>query len=68
MKLRLRSIDKAPTALPIWQSIRDDLGNPPLHRIARRGQSLVDADAVDGVVPPVWPGLYAASKARLARM
>lgn len=35
MKLRLRSIDKAPTALPIWQSIRDDLGDPPVHRIAR---------------------------------
>jgi len=35
MKLRLRSIDHAPRALPIWQTILDDLGDPPVHRIAR---------------------------------
>lgn len=35
MRLRLRSIDQAPATLPIWQSIRDDLGDPPAHRIAR---------------------------------
>lgn len=35
MKLRLRSIEHAPRALPIWQTILDDLGDPPPHRVAR---------------------------------
>jgi hypothetical protein len=35
MKLRLHSIEHAPKALPIWQAILDDLGDPPTHRIAR---------------------------------
>jgi hypothetical protein len=35
MELRLFSLDNAPAALPIWQTILDDLGCPPAHRIAR---------------------------------
>lgn len=35
MKIALYSIDHAPRALPIWQSILDDLGNPPPARVAR---------------------------------
>lgn len=31
----LFSIDKAPKALPVWESILDDLGHPPAHRVAR---------------------------------
>lgn len=29
------SIEKAPLHLPLWQIILDDLGRPPVHRIAR---------------------------------
>ena len=35
MELRLFSLDSAPRTLPIWQTILDDLGCPPAHRIAR---------------------------------
>ena len=35
MKIRLHSIDQAPKALPIWQAILDDLGDPHPRRIAR---------------------------------
>ncbi|WP_041929621.1 hypothetical protein [Methylibium petroleiphilum] len=35
MKLNLYSIDHAPRALPIWETILEDLGRPPPHRVAR---------------------------------
>lgn len=35
MEPALFSIDKAPKALPVWESIIDDLGYPPAHRVAR---------------------------------
>lgn len=35
MELRLFSLDNAPKTLPIWQTILDDLGCPPPHRVAR---------------------------------
>jgi predicted DNA-binding transcriptional regulator AlpA len=35
MELRLFSLDNLPPSLPIWQAILDDLGCPPVHRIAR---------------------------------
>ncbi len=35
MNLQLHSIDHAPGSLPIWQTIIDDLGNPPPARVAR---------------------------------
>lgn len=35
MTLRLQSIEHAPRALPIWHTILDDLGRPPVGRIAR---------------------------------
>ena len=35
MEPHLFSIDKAPKGLPVWETILDDLGNPPAHRIAR---------------------------------
>ena len=35
MAPHLFSIDKAPKGLPVWETILDDLGNPPAHRIAR---------------------------------
>ena len=35
MKLQLFSIDQAPSSLPIWQLILDDLGGPPPARVAR---------------------------------
>jgi len=35
MTLRLHSIDQAPAALPIWQTILDDLGDPPAKRVAK---------------------------------
>lgn len=35
MTIQLHHIDHVPRALPIWQTILDDLGNPPAHRIAR---------------------------------
>lgn len=35
MNLRLRSIEHAPASLPIWQTLLDDLGNPPPQRVAR---------------------------------
>ena len=35
METALFSIDKAPKALPVWDSILDDLGHPPAHRVAR---------------------------------
>ena len=35
METALFSIDKAPKALPVWESIIDDLGHPPAHRVAR---------------------------------
>lgn len=35
MKIALYSIDQAPRALPIWQSILEDLGNPHPARVGR---------------------------------
>ncbi len=35
MTLRLQSIEHAPGSLPIWHTILDDLGRPPVGRIAR---------------------------------
>jgi predicted DNA-binding transcriptional regulator AlpA len=35
MRLQLFSIDHAPRALPIWQTLLDDLSNPPPARVAR---------------------------------
>lgn len=35
MELHLYTIDNAPASLPIWQLILDDLGCPPVPRIAR---------------------------------
>ncbi|MBN9203847.1 hypothetical protein [Methylibium petroleiphilum] len=35
MTVNLYSIEHAPRALPIWQSILDDLSNPPAARVAR---------------------------------
>lgn len=35
MKLRLRSLHHAPTALPIWQTILDDLGQPHPRQVAK---------------------------------
>ncbi len=35
MEPNLFSIDKAPRALPVWESILEDLGHPPAHRVAR---------------------------------
>ena len=35
MRLDLRSIDHGPVSLPIWQSILEDLANPPPTRVAR---------------------------------
>ena len=35
MELKLFRLDNAPRGLPIWQTILDDLGCPPAHRIAR---------------------------------
>ena len=35
MELRLFSPENAPRILPIWQAILDDLGCPPVHRVAR---------------------------------
>lgn len=35
MKIRLHSIEQAPVALPIWQAILSDLGDPPARRVAR---------------------------------
>jgi predicted DNA-binding transcriptional regulator AlpA len=35
MKIQLYGIDQAPASLPIWRTILDDLGNPPVRRVAR---------------------------------
>ena len=35
MEPNLFSIDKAPRALPVWESILEDLGHPPANRVAR---------------------------------
>lgn len=35
MKIRLSHIEHAPKALPIWQAILDDLGDPSARRVAR---------------------------------
>lgn len=35
MTLRLRSIEHGPVALPIWETMLDDLGRPPAPRLAR---------------------------------
>lgn len=35
MEIRLQSIEHAPNSLPIWHTVLDDLGRPPVHRIAR---------------------------------
>jgi len=35
MKIQLSHIDQAPAGLPIWQTIMDDLCNPPAHRVAK---------------------------------
>ncbi len=35
MTFRLSSIEQLPRSLPIWQTILEDLGNPPPRRIAR---------------------------------
>ena len=35
MSLQLHSIEHAPSSLPIWHTIIDDLGNPPPARVAR---------------------------------
>jgi len=35
MTIRLQSIEHAPAGLPIWHTILDDLGRPPVGRIAR---------------------------------
>lgn len=35
MKIQLYSIEHGPTSLPYWESILDDLGRPPVPRIAR---------------------------------
>jgi predicted DNA-binding transcriptional regulator AlpA len=35
MTPQLYSIEHAPAALPIWQTILDDLANPPVRRVAR---------------------------------
>lgn len=35
MEIRLQSIEHGPSSLPIWQTILDDLGRPPVGRIAR---------------------------------
>ena len=35
MTLQLWSIEQAPRRLPVWQSILEDLSNPPAPRVAR---------------------------------
>jgi len=35
MTLQLTSIDHAPASLPYWHTLMDDLGRPPVHRVAR---------------------------------
>ena len=35
MRMQLYSIEAAPRTLPIWELILDDLGRPPVGRIAR---------------------------------
>jgi hypothetical protein len=35
VQLQLSSIDQAPRAIPVWDSLIEDLGNPPAHRVAR---------------------------------
>lgn len=35
MTIQLYSIDHAPAGLPIWETILDDLGRPPAHRVAK---------------------------------
>lgn len=35
MKLHLRSIEHGPVSLPVWQSILEDLSDPPTERVAR---------------------------------
>jgi hypothetical protein len=35
MTLHLRSIEHGPVSLPIWETILEDLGNPPAARIAK---------------------------------
>ena len=35
MTLQLYSVDHAPAGLPMWQTILDDLSNPPAARVAR---------------------------------
>jgi predicted DNA-binding transcriptional regulator AlpA len=35
MDLRLYALDRAPRALPIWQLILSDLGDPPPQRVAK---------------------------------
>lgn len=35
MKLRLHSIEQAPKAIPLWDMILEDLGNPSVDRICK---------------------------------
>ena len=35
MKVQLYSIEQAPSRLPNWQAILEDLGHPPVRRVAR---------------------------------
>lgn len=37
MKFRPYDVERAPKALPIWQAILEDLGNPPAARVAKEG-------------------------------
>ncbi|OYY63393.1 MAG: hypothetical protein B7Y51_06215 [Burkholderiales bacterium 28-67-8] len=35
MKLQLHSIEHAPTNVPYWRTLMEDLCNPPAHRVAK---------------------------------